>query len=91
MRDENAPDRTRSAYMFFCDKNRDKVIKNNPDYTMVEVMSGLGKLWSETDEKARTPFVKQAAKSKVKYHKEMEAYRQTTDYAEFQKNICYIC
>eukprot|EP00494_Astrolonche_serrata_P002810 UN02816 len=85
MRDENAPQRTRSAYVFFCDKDRDKVGKNNPDFTMIEISAALGKLWSETSEKARTPFVNASAKSKAKFDKEMESYRQTNEYKEFQK------
>eukprot|EP00494_Astrolonche_serrata_P001955 UN01961 len=85
MRDENAPQRTRTAYMFFCDKNRNKVVKNNPDSTMVEISALMGKLWSETNEKARAPFVTAMEKSKAKYEKEMDAYRQTSEYTEFQK------
>eukprot|EP00494_Astrolonche_serrata_P022116 UN22372 len=85
MRDENAPQKSRSAYLFFCDKNRDKVVKNNPDYAMTEVMAALGKMWSETSDKVRTPFVNQASKSKAKYDKEMETYRQTSEHTEFQK------
>eukprot|EP00494_Astrolonche_serrata_P022106 UN22362 len=42
-------------------------------------------LWSETNEKARAPFVTAMEKSKAKYEKEMEVYRQTTEYAEFQR------
>eukprot|EP00494_Astrolonche_serrata_P028276 UN28541 len=85
LRDENAPTRTRSAYMFFCDKNRSKVMKNNPDSSMVEVSALMGKLWSETNEKARSPFVTAMEKSKAKYEKEMEAYKQTNEYEEFQQ------
>eukprot|EP00494_Astrolonche_serrata_P022117 UN22373 len=85
MRDENAPQKSRSAYMFFCDKNREKVVKNNPDYAMTEVMTALGKMWTETSDKVRTPFVNQAAKSKSKFDKEMEKYRQTPEFTEFQK------
>eukprot|EP00494_Astrolonche_serrata_P026508 UN26770 len=52
---------------------------------MVEISAALGKLWSETSEKARTPFVNSSAKSKAKFDKEMEAYRQTSEYMDFQK------
>eukprot|EP00494_Astrolonche_serrata_P022958 UN23215 len=48
-------------------------------------MIALGKLWTETSDKTRTPFVNQAAKSKSKYDKEMEKYRQTSEFTEFQK------
>eukprot|EP00494_Astrolonche_serrata_P005471 UN05487 len=84
MRDSNAPQRTRTAYMLFCDKNRDNVVNDNPDSTMVEVSALMGKLWSETNEKARAPFVTAMEKSKAKYEKEMEVYRETPEYAEFQ-------
>eukprot|EP00494_Astrolonche_serrata_P026420 UN26682 len=52
---------------------------------MVEVSAALGKLWSETSDKARTPYVNSSTKSKAKYDKEMEAYRQTDEFKEFQK------
>eukprot|EP00494_Astrolonche_serrata_P026588 UN26850 len=52
---------------------------------MVEISAALGKLWSETSDKARTPFVNASAKSKAKFDKEMESYRQTDEYKEFQK------
>eukprot|EP00494_Astrolonche_serrata_P022776 UN23033 len=85
LRDENAPERTRTAYMFYCDKHRDDVMNDNPDAIMTEVSGILGKMWSETSEKARAPFVSSMQKSKAKYEKEMEAYRQTSEYTEFQK------
>eukprot|EP00494_Astrolonche_serrata_P032943 UN33212 len=71
--------------MHFCDKHRDRVMNNNPDAIMVEVSTILGKMWSETSEKARAPFVSAMEKSKARYEKEMETYRQTSEYTEFQK------
>eukprot|EP00494_Astrolonche_serrata_P022305 UN22562 len=82
---KNAPERTRTAYMYFCDKHRDDVMNNNPDAIMVEVSAMLGKMWSETSEKSRAPFVSSMEKSKSRYEKEMEVYRQTSEYVEFQK------
>eukprot|EP00494_Astrolonche_serrata_P027998 UN28263 len=52
---------------------------------MVEMSALLGNLWSETSEKARAPFVTSMEKSKAKYEKAMESYRQTPEYIEFQK------
>eukprot|EP00494_Astrolonche_serrata_P011129 UN11206 len=43
LKDENAPERTRTAYMYFCDKHRNDVMNNNPDAIMVEVSAMLGK------------------------------------------------
>eukprot|EP00494_Astrolonche_serrata_P021971 UN22220 len=53
---------------------------------MVEISALMGKMWSETNEKARAPFVTAMEKSKAKYEKEMEVYRETPEYAEFQKS-----
>eukprot|EP00494_Astrolonche_serrata_P022590 UN22847 len=58
---------------------------DNPDASMVELSSMLGKLWAEQNEKDRSPFVKKATTAKAKYDKAMEAYKQTSEYAEFQK------
>eukprot|EP00494_Astrolonche_serrata_P022181 UN22438 len=85
MKDVNAPERTRTAYMFFCDKNRKNITKDNPEATMIEISTMLGKMWTETSEKARSPFVSSMEKSRAKYEKAMEKYRQTEEYTEFQK------
>merc|ERR1719266_1759237 len=85
MKDQNAPQRSLSAYMLFSNKNRKIVQKNNPDIAVTELMKQVAQMWNETDEKTRSPFMKQAAKGKVRYEKEMEAYRQTDSYHEFQK------
>eukprot|EP00494_Astrolonche_serrata_P023010 UN23267 len=71
--------------MYFCDKHRDDVMNDNPNAIMVEVSAMLGKMWSETNENSRAPFVSSMQKSKARYEKEMEAYRQTNEYVEFQK------
>eukprot|EP00494_Astrolonche_serrata_P022182 UN22439 len=52
---------------------------------MIEIGAMLGKMWSETSEKARAPFVSKMEKSRSKYEKEMEKYKQTSEYSEFQK------
>eukprot|EP00494_Astrolonche_serrata_P015086 UN15230 len=41
----------------------------NPDSTMVEISAMMGKMWSETNEKARAPFVTAMEKSKANYEK----------------------
>eukprot|EP00494_Astrolonche_serrata_P022176 UN22433 len=84
LKDVNAPARTRSAYMYFCEDRRKEMTNDNPDASMVEISAMLGKLWSETDEKERSPYVEQSGKSKARYEKAMETYKLTPEYAEFQ-------
>eukprot|EP00494_Astrolonche_serrata_P027659 UN27923 len=85
LKDPNAPRRTQSAYMFFCQKNRERLADDNAESSMVEISAMLGKMWSETSESDRVSYVNASSKSKANYEKEMEAYRQTNEYAEFQK------
>eukprot|EP00494_Astrolonche_serrata_P024051 UN24309 len=84
-KDPNAPKRTRSAYMLFCDAQREEVKKDNPDKSMVELSVIFGKLWQETSTKDREPFQRASEKTKVKYNNEMEKYKQTKEYNTFQK------
>jgi hypothetical protein len=71
--------------MLFCEKHRGKVKKNNPDNGMIEITTLLAAMWKETDAKGRSSLKTKATKGKEKYDKEMEKYRQTDSYAEFQK------
>jgi len=85
MRDVNAPARAPSAYMLFCDSNRKKVTKNNPDCSMTELSTIFGQMWSEIDEKTKQPFMKKSCMLKDKRYKEMESYKLSPEYAEYQK------
>jgi hypothetical protein len=85
MKDANAPKRGLSAYMLFTNKNRPSMVKDNPDCGMIEISQLLAKMWNDTSEKSRSPYMTQAARAKTKYDKEMEKYRETDSYVEFQK------
>ena len=73
-KDPNAPKRPLSAYMVFCNQNREKVKRENPKIEVTEIMKKLGEGWKALSEKQRTPYKKEAALLKEKYEKEMESY-----------------
>lgn len=75
-RDPNAPKRPKSAYMIFCQENRDKIKQKNEGISTTEIMKKLGEEWGliKNNEKKVKPFTTQAAKEKEKYQKEMENY-----------------
>lgn len=43
MRDTNAPARTPSGYMLFCDAKRKIVTRDNPDCSMIELSTIFGR------------------------------------------------
>jgi len=79
-KDKNAPKRNLSAYFLFLSEFR----QNNPNFGLTEMSSQAGAKWKTLSESERAPFEKQAAADKVRYTREMEAYKTTSDYAEHQ-------
>eukprot|EP00494_Astrolonche_serrata_P011668 UN11760 len=55
LRDANAPQKTKSAYVFSV-KNRTKVVKTIQTF-FCRNWCIAGKMWTETSDKARTPFL----------------------------------
>ncbi|ESP01822.1 hypothetical protein LOTGIDRAFT_200052 [Lottia gigantea] len=72
-KDPKAPKRALSAFFFFCNEERPKVKAIYPNYTIGEVAKELGKRWEHCGEKKR--FEEMTEKDKVRYQKEMAAYK----------------
>jgi len=85
MKDVNAPARVPTGYLLFCDAKRKQVKRDNPDMSMTELTTVFGKLWGQSSDKVKKPFMDKAMKLKITRDKKMEAYRQTTEYADFLK------
>jgi len=79
-KDKNAPKRNLSAYFLFLGEFRG----NNPNFGLTEMSSKAGAKWKTLTESDRAPFAKQAAADKIRYTREMEAYKTTSDYSEHQ-------
>ena len=73
-KDPNAPKGAKSAYIFFGDKERAKIIKENPNFSPTEIMTELGKRWKELSEKEKRPYEKEAEKDKARYSEAMKSY-----------------
>ncbi|VEU43595.1 unnamed protein product [Pseudo-nitzschia multistriata] len=66
----NGPKRPRSAYIFFCKKNRDEVSK---DFKKLgDISKELGRRWNDIDAAAKAEYVKMAEDDKHRYTMEME-------------------
>jgi hypothetical protein len=63
--------------MFFCDEERPKVRKSQPELAMTEIAKVLGKKWGEIDSEKKEKYTKQADDDRERYAKEMEDYKKT--------------
>jgi hypothetical protein len=87
LKDPNAPKRGRSAYIFFCSKNREKAKERlGEGAKATEVTSELGKMWNElkastkkADKTALLGFEAEAAEDKSRYDEEKKDYQPPSD------------
>jgi hypothetical protein len=79
-KDPNAPKRGKSAYLYFCNMNRDAARKAlGPDAKATEVTSQLGAMWNalKTDKKRSSElskYEKMATEDKERYEKDRAEY-----------------
>lgn len=76
-KDPNAPKRSRSAYIIFCNENRSSVQNNNPELGAKDVTKTLAKMWKSLPDKKKVTYNKKAAADKVRYEKEMASYKNS--------------
>jgi hypothetical protein len=74
------PKRNKSAYMFFCQDMRQKIVNENPECKPHQIMSLLGSKWRELTTKQKSKYYEQAAEDKERYldMKELEKRRNKT-------------
>ena len=74
------PKRNKSAYMFFCQDMRQKIVAENSECKPHQIMSLLGSKWRELTTKQKSQYYEQAAEDKERYldMKELEKRRNKT-------------
>ena len=82
LKDPNKPKRAKSAYLFFSDAMRQKVMtkmkkKSKGSIKISEVAKELGAMWKKLNSKDKVPYEKQAEKDRERYRDEMEAYNSS--------------
>lgn len=73
-KDPNAPVRNKSAYIYFGKERRPELKAENPDVTFGDLTKMVAAEWKELSDKAKKPYVAQAAKDKKRYDAEKAAY-----------------
>ena len=70
---ENLPKKNKSAYLYFCEAERENVKRKHPELSNKEIITKLGELWSKikNDEKKIKVFKDLALEDKERYNQEM--------------------
>lgn len=66
------PKRPLSAYVFFSNANRERIIKKFPDIKITEIMRQSGEDWKKLTEEQKKKFDPMIEKDKARFDKEME-------------------
>ena len=74
-KDPNAPKRALSAYMFFSAAKRAEIAAANPDFGITDVAKALGEQWKTVTDEEKNVYQQQADEDKIRYEREMAAYR----------------
>merc|ERR1719266_145713 len=83
-RDPNAPKKATSAYMLYAGSVRSKIVKENPDMAVTEVMKEQGIWWKSLSSGEQGKWKTKAAAGKKKYDAVVARYMKTADY---QKHV----
>jgi len=79
LKDENAPKRPKTSYMFFAEKKRLEIREEQPDLKMTEVSKVIGERWKEVTPESKAKYVKKADKDKERYQEELKDYVRPSD------------
>ncbi|ORD97234.1 HM20A [Hepatospora eriocheir] len=89
LKDVNAPVRPLSAYMLYAQKRRKEMaVEENNLIAMkksTEIVSKIAEEWRELEEDEKKEFREAASALNERYKVDLEAYKQTAEYADFQR------
>jgi hypothetical protein len=79
LKDENAPKKNKSAYLFFSSKMRPQIKAESPEMKVTEISKVIGLKWGELSEKKKAKYQTEAAADKLRYQEEMKGYVRPSD------------
>lgn len=84
LKDKNAPKRPSSGFILFGNDMRanDESIKN---LAVTQQAQTIAKLWKDLDDGAKSVYIQRAEELKTQYKQDIEEYKKTDSYKEFQK------
>jgi len=80
-KDKNAPKKPMTAYMFWMQSERTKLVAERPELKgkVTEITKILGGKWKDVDQDAKDIFERKHQEDKQRYDKEMESYEPPED------------
>ena len=78
-RDPDQPKKPKTSYMYFCQLNREKVLKETPNILLGDQSKKLGSLWSALSDEEKKPYMQQADDDRSRYDEEQEEYQDKWD------------
>ena len=73
-KDVNAPKRPLSAYIIYCQEQRESLKKKNPDMKATELTSQLGSMWRTLSDDKKKQYHTKHEKERERYQREMKDY-----------------
>jgi hypothetical protein len=73
-KDVNAPKRPLSAYIIYCQEQRESLKKKNPDMKATELTSQLGSMWKALSDEKKKNYLTKHEKERERYQREMKDY-----------------
>lgn len=90
-KDENAPKRAKTAYIFFCQERRAKLVKKHPDKKTTEITKMLSEEWEKTKKAKKTKkYEKMAESDRERYQSEKESYSSSLPQKVKRPSSAYI-
>ena len=80
LKDPNAPKRPKTAFLYFCESKRKKIVKENPNLKLGDIQKILGKKWQNLSEKKKKEFINKNIQDKERYDKDLEEYNLNKNY-----------
>jgi hypothetical protein len=74
LKDSNAPKKTKTSYIFFCQDKRQEVKVANPEIKETDVTVELGKMWKSISPLSKKKYEEMSTKDKTRYETEMKYY-----------------
>jgi hypothetical protein len=79
LKDENAPKRPKSGYMFFAEKKRPEIKEAQPELKMIEISKVIGERWKSAVPATKDKYNNKSEKDKERYKQEMASYKRPSD------------
>jgi len=81
-KDPNAPKRPLSAFFIFSQDERPKIKVTNASLSVADVAKVIGEKWRSAPDDLKRRYEKAAKEAKERYEIELQAYKQTAEYAQ---------